>query len=74
MENYRKAKKGDITCNDCRHKTGRWYSKRLYCDISDYSVGKKNTCSNARKPHNKALNHERAKSAPVREEQNNSKS
>ena len=31
FENYRKAKKDEITCAECKYSRLRWYSKRLEC-------------------------------------------
>ncbi len=44
---YRKAKKGEITCLECAfgNLTERWWSGRISCTLQGYTaVGKKMTC------------------------------
>lgn len=51
FENYRKAKKGEITCEQCKFSRFRWWSKRLECAQLGYgpcqAVGKHHTCDTA---------------------------
>lgn len=49
MENYRKAKKGDITCEQCGYSHKRPFSNRIECLFATgwyggYAVGRKMTC------------------------------
>lgn len=45
FENYRKAKKGEITCEQCKHSILRWWSRRWECER--LAVGKHHTCDSA---------------------------
>jgi len=55
-QHYRKAKKGEITCEKCGHHTVDHYSKRLRCTCGilqgnhKYAVGKLMTCNDAFEP------------------------
>ena len=45
MKNRRQARKGEVTCNNCKHHFVAWWSKRLRCHLgSNYVTGKKYTC------------------------------
>lgn len=48
-ENYRKARKGEVTCEQCRHSKVRAIGGRLECQFytSHYVVGRKHTCDMA---------------------------
>jgi len=49
-QNYRKARKGEVTCEQCRHSKVREVGGRLECQISfarHYVVGRKHTCDMA---------------------------
>lgn len=47
--NYRKASKGEITCEQCRHSGTRKIGGRLECCCAPrhYVVGRKHTCDGA---------------------------
>lgn len=50
LVDYRRAKKGEITCAECRHSRIRWWSNRLECTAysgTPFAVSAKNTCSRA---------------------------
>jgi len=53
---YRKAKKGDISCKDCRYsQLPTWPQKRLRCFLGNgnpcgYAIGKNMTCDSVWKP------------------------
>jgi len=59
MRNYRKAKKGEVTCEECVHSLEpQWFSNRIRCGCGNgfgrgpryaYAVGRKNTCDSARR-------------------------
>jgi hypothetical protein len=46
---YRKARKGEVTCEQCRHSKVREASGRLECrfDERNYVAGRKHTCDGA---------------------------
>lgn len=51
MKNYRKAKRGEIRCIDCRYVRGPdsirgWH--RCSYSVPHYAIGKKNTCDYAK--------------------------
>lgn len=54
MINYRKAKKEEVKCCNCKyHKEPDWTQKRIRCFVynriaGNYAVGKNNTCDLAR--------------------------
>lgn len=47
---YRKASKGEVTCEQCRHSNVRAVGGRLECQVSPeryYVTGRKHTCDMA---------------------------
>lgn len=52
MENYRKATKGEVTCEQCRNSRRRMYTGRYECllAIGRPAVGRNNRCDSAALP------------------------
>ena len=48
---YRKAKKGEVSCGDCKYTKTRWWSNRLECtfEFSGQVVGRTMTCGKGEK-------------------------
>ncbi len=51
FQNYRTARKGEVTCPECQYVLYAWWSKRPRCGDIGYSqpTGKTKTCDYARK-------------------------
>ena len=50
FDNYRKAQKDEVACQNCAHSFAVWYRKGLRCGEAEYNqtVGKTMTCDFAK--------------------------